>query len=139
MDFIILKVFSTLNDSLRQPVLPGCGILGRSLFGTTDVVPGTGTVVPVPPATVVQMLQPSLLPHLEIVVRSADTGYQSKNQPQTVAPQVRLLISPIIRDKKRLENVIRSERLGDLLIYSIGRTTPCPEVQQARMLCCRRA
>lgn len=83
---------------MSQSMFPGCGIPDPSLSGSTDVAPGMKDSRIVPPATVVQILQPSLPPHLEIVVRSAETGYHKKIRDffPNRAPQVRLLISPII-------------------------------------------
>jgi len=52
---------------------PGHGIPDPSWFGSTDVTPGMKNSRIVQPATVVQILQPSLPPHLKTVMRSAKT------------------------------------------------------------------
>lgn len=55
---------------------PGRGISDRSWFGSIVVVPGMKDSRIAPPDTVVQIGQPSLPCHQEIVVRSVQTGHQ---------------------------------------------------------------
>lgn len=66
----LFRTTSTKFFLSSPSVFPGCGIPHSPLFGSVDLVPRMKDSGIVPPVTVVQ---PSLPPHLEMVVRFAAT------------------------------------------------------------------